>query len=71
MRDRLDKLLYEVDDLDPESKALLVKRLLGNSGIHVTFGGNSLSAPVIIQINAMDKDVIADILESVATKFTK
>ena len=64
----LENLIVQVESLNSGSKALLIKRLLGDGRISVTFGGNVLNTQVIIQVNAIDKSAIADILETVARK---
>ena len=63
---RFDDLLNIVDSLSVEEKTILVKRLL--PGMSVTFGNNQLSGSIVVQINAMDREVLADLLEAIANR---
>lgn len=67
----LEHLYLQADRLSVDEKAELIKRLLNSSGLNVTFGNNQLSGSIVVQVNAMDKAAIADILEAIASRIAK
>lgn len=67
----LEHLYLQADRLSVDEKAELVKRLLNSPGLSVTFGNNQLSGSIVVQVNAMDKAAIADILEAIASRIAK
>jgi ABC-type uncharacterized transport system permease subunit len=66
----LKGLLEATDQLSVEEKAELVKHLVKSGSLSVVLGNQHLSAQVVIQINTMDREGLADILQAVADRIS-
>lgn len=63
----LDQAWALAEKLSPEDKAVLIARLLPNSGFSIVLGNNhQIGGSLSIQINMMDKSELGGILEAIA-----
>jgi hypothetical protein len=60
-----------VDNFSVEQKTELVQKLLKSPSMSVVFGNNQLSGEIVVQINTMDNDALARILDVVAARIAK
>ncbi|KAM3107279.1 hypothetical protein [Phormidesmis sp. 146-33] len=66
----LESLLEATDQLSVDEKAELVKHLIKSGNLSVVLGNQHLSAQVVIQINTVDREGLADILQAVADRIS-
>lgn len=64
----IEEIVKEVKALPFEQQVELVQKLLGNSGLVVTVGNNSLRADSITQINIMSREDASEMLRAVAAR---
>jgi hypothetical protein len=69
--EHLEALFNSVDSLSVEQKAELVQKLLKSPSMSVVIGNNQLRGDIVIQINTMDNDALAQILNVVAERIAK
>lgn len=69
--EHLEALFNAVDNLSVEQKAELVQKLLKSPSMSVVIGNNQLRGDIVIQINTMDNDALAQILNVVAERIAK
>lgn len=69
--EHLEALFNSVDSLPVEQKAELVQKLLKSPSMSVVIGNNQLRGDIVIQINTMDNDALAQILNVVAERIAK
>lgn len=67
----LEQILEEAQALSVEQRIELVHKLLGNSGLSITLGNNSLRADSITQINIMSREDASELLRASATRIGK
>lgn len=63
-----DKIMQDVDSLNPDEKAKLLKKLLSDSSIQVTIGSSQFDADNVYQFNLNSTEQIAGILSAIADK---
>lgn len=68
VRDAVNHLLEQAEELFIEEKGRLINKLLAGSGLSVVLGNNHQVGSVIDQINMMDKDDLSEILHAVANR---
>ena len=64
----LEKIMQDVDSLNPDEKAKLLKKLLSDSSIQVTIGSSQFDADNVYQFNLNSTEQIAGILTAIADK---
>ena len=67
----VEKILEEAQALSVDQRIELVHKLLGNSGLSITLGNNSLWADSITQINIMSREDASELLRASATRSGK
>lgn len=63
-----EKIMQDVDSLNPDEKAKLLKKLLSDSSIQVTIGSSQFDADNVYQFNLNSTEQIAGILTAIADK---
>lgn len=67
-KNNVEKILKDIQDLSVNERAELLEKVLGNSGLMVTLGNNSLRAENITQINIMSKEEASELLRIIARR---
>jgi hypothetical protein len=65
-----ERLIQEIEGLPIEHRIALAERLmnLSRTGLSLGFGNGQLCGGLIVQINTMDRDLIANVLDSVSER---
>jgi hypothetical protein len=66
--EHLEALFNTVDNLSVEQKTELVQKILKSPSLSAVIGNNQLRGDIVIQINTMDNDALAQILQVVAER---
>lgn len=64
----VEEILEDIQKLSVDERIELLEKVLGNSGLVVTLGNNSLKAENITQINIMSREDASELLRIIARR---
>ena len=67
----LEEIFKDIQNLSIDERVELLEKVLGNSGLIVTLGNNSLKAESITQINIMGKEDASELLRIIARRISE